>query len=97
MNFTFSIDGDSFVDINEESPASRKHVDGKPLPTPRNMPDDIFLKSLAIGILNLAVRTLNPELKHRLDRAYHHAMASDWWTNTESTFGPESYFVSIIV
>ena len=57
-------------------------------------PDDVLLKSLAIGILNLAGASLSNHIRDELNDIYSHAMASGWWADTNAARGPESYFVS---
>ena len=61
---------------------------------PRHL-DDLLLKSLAIGILNLAAASLSNLIRDELDDIYSHAMRSGWWANTNAARGPESYFVSL--
>jgi len=60
---------------------------------PRHL-DDLLLKSLAIGILNLAAARLSSLIRVELDSIYEHAMRSGWWASTNAARGPESYFVS---
>ena len=60
---------------------------------PRHL-DDLLLKSLAIGILNLAAARLSHHIRDELDDIYSHAMRSGWWANTNAARGPDSYFVS---
>ena len=56
--------------------------------------DDITLKSLAIGILNIAVSHSNPSLLRRLEKAYKHALLTGLWLNTDAATDVQSYFVS---
>ena len=60
---------------------------------PRHL-DDVLLKSLAIGILNLAAVSLSSHIRDELEDIYSHSMRSGWWSNTNAARGPESYFVS---
>ena len=61
---------------------------------PRHL-DDLLLKSIAIGILNLAAARLSHHVRDELDDVYSHAMRSGWWADTNAARGPDSYFVSI--
>jgi len=61
---------------------------------PRHL-DDMLLKSLAIGILNLAAVSLSSHVRDELADIYSHAMRSGWWANTNAARGPDSYFVRI--
>ena len=63
---------------------------------PRHL-DDVLLKSLAIGILNLAAASLSNLIRDELNGIYSHAMRSGWWANTNAARGPESYFVSMVM
>lgn len=54
--------------------------------------DDVLLKSLAIGILNLAVVKVSPDARGDLERVYRHAVNSGWWSNTNAARNAESYF-----
>lgn len=54
--------------------------------------DDVLLKTLAIGILNLAAVKVNPNVKDELEKVYRHAINSGWWSNTNAARSPESYF-----
>jgi len=60
---------------------------------PRHL-DDLLLKSLAIGTLNLAAAGLSSHIRDELNSTYSHAMRSGWWANTNAARGLESYFVS---
>ena len=63
---------------------------------PRHL-DDVLLKSLAIGILNLAAASISNLIRDELDGLYSHAMLSGWWANTNAARGPDSYFVSLFI
>jgi len=59
---------------------------------PRRL-DDVLLKSLAIGILNLAAASISNIIRQELTDIYSHAMRSGWWANTNAARGPDSYLV----
>lgn len=59
--------------------------------------DDITLKIISIGILNLAVPTTNPQLMARLQKAYKHALLTGLWLNTDAATDVQSYFVSCLL
>ena len=59
---------------------------------PRHL-DDLILKSLAIGVLNLAAASLSNHIRDELNDIYSHAMRSGWWASTNAARGPDSYFV----
>ena len=61
---------------------------------PRHL-DDVLLKSLAIGILNLAAASISNHIRDEIDDIHSHAIRSGWWANTNAQRGPESYFVSL--
>ena len=61
---------------------------------PRHL-DDLLLKSLAIGVLNLATARISSHIRDELNDIYSHAMRSGWWQDTNAARGPDSYFVSI--
>ena len=63
---------------------------------PRHL-DDVLLKSLAIGILNLAAVSLSSHARDELDGIYSHAIRSGWWANTNAARGPDSYFVRTFI
>jgi hypothetical protein len=58
---------------------------------PREL-DDVLLKTLAVGILNVAAMRVDPAYRAELEAIYAHAMRSGWWANTNAARSPESYF-----
>lgn len=59
--------------------------------------EDILLREIAVGIYQLAAKTVDPTFEEKLVHQYERAMASRWWRNTYAERSPEAYFVSFLI
>ena len=58
--------------------------------------EDLFIRELAIGVVNIAITKLSPryDFLSRLDSQYTKAMASKLWQHTSSSLSYLTYIVS---
>ena len=56
--------------------------------------EDLTLRQVALGLLYLAARYVNPEYYRRIQHAYTKAQDGGRWQNTYASLSAEAYFVS---
>lgn len=63
---------------------------------PRQM-DDALIRSVSIGVLELGVRRVDMKIMELLEVAFHHAINSGRWMDTDAARSLQLYFVSVVL